>query len=102
MSTNRSAGDIERLMAEADVLVQRIEAEARNGMEEEHRLQFEMHARNLERIKSEVQDGIYEKKASKQDHGAEGMHAAIQDISKAMRALAKYLTRSQKNTGNSK
>jgi hypothetical protein len=91
MSTNRSAGDIERLMAEADELVQRIDADVRSEMEEEHRLQFELHARNLERIKSEVQDGIDKKKASKKDHGAEGMHEAIQEISKAMRQLAKDL-----------
>jgi DNA anti-recombination protein RmuC len=92
MSKNRSAGDIERLMAEADELVQRIDAEVRNGMEEEHRLQFQMHAQNIEKIKSEIQDGIEKKKASKYDHGAEGMHEAIQEISEAMRVLAKYLT----------
>ena len=92
MSTKLSAEGVERLLAEAEELVQRIEADVRNELEEEHRLQFELHARNLEKIKSEVQDGTNKKKASKKNLGAEGMHEAIQDISKAMRQLAKYLT----------
>ena len=92
MSTKLSAEDTERLLAEAEELVQRIESDVRNELEEEHRLQFELHARNLEKIKSEVQDGTDKKKASKKGYGAEGMHEAIQDIAKAMRQLAKYLT----------
>ena len=92
MSTKLSAEDTERLLAEAEELVQRIDADVRNELEEEHRLQFELHARNLEKIKSEVQDGTDKKKTSKNKHGAEGMHEAIQEISKAMRQLAKYLT----------
>jgi hypothetical protein len=46
----------------------------------------------LKRIKSEVQGKIGEKGTSKIDHGAEGMHEAIQEIAKAMGELAKYLT----------
>ena len=92
MSSNLPAEDVERLMAEAEELVQRIGADVRNEFVEEHRLQFELHARNLEKIKSEVQDGTDKKETSKKKHGAEGMHEAIQEISKAMRQLAKYLT----------
>lgn len=91
MSTNLlSARDIERLLAEADELVQRINSDVLNEMEKEHRLQFEIHARNLERIKSEVQDGIDKKKASKTGSGAEGIHEAILDIVKAMHELTKF------------
>ena len=50
MSTNPSTRDTERLLTEADELVQRINADVLNEMEEEHRLQFEIHAQNLERI----------------------------------------------------
>jgi hypothetical protein len=57
-------------------------------MQEEHRLQFEKHAQNLAKIKSEVQ-GKIEKKTNS---GAEGMHEAIQDIVKAMQGLTKYLS----------
>ena len=92
MSTNLSAGDVERLMAEADELVQLVNTDVSNEMEEEHRLQFEMHARNLERLKSDVQDKIDKKKASKTSVGAEGFHEAILDIVKAMRGLKKFLS----------
>ena len=92
MSTNRSARDIERSLAEADELVQRINAEFLNEMEEAHRLEFEIHARNLERIKSDVQDGIDKKKVSESNSYAEGMHEAILDIVKAMRGLTEFFS----------
>jgi hypothetical protein len=92
MTTNQSPKDIERLLAEAEELVERINAEALNEMEEEHRLQFEIHAQKLERIKSEVQDRIDKRKASETGSGAEGIHAAILDIVKAMQGLAKSLS----------
>jgi len=84
--------DIEQLMAEADELVKRIDADAIKSMEEEHRLQVEIHAQHLKKIKSAVQDKIEKKGSSKKDHGAEGMHEAIQEIAKAMGALKKYLS----------
>jgi hypothetical protein len=80
--------NIEQLLAEADELIQKINSDAINDMQEEHRLQFEKHTQNLKKIKSEVQ-GRIEKKTNS---GAEGMHAAIQDIVKAMRDLTKYLS----------
>lgn len=83
--------DIKKLMAEADELVKRIDAEAVKNMKEEHRLQVEIHAQHLKKIQSAVQDKIEKKGASKKDHGAEGMHEAIQEITKAMGALKKYI-----------
>ena len=83
--------DINQLMAEADELVKRIDADAVKNMKEEHRLQVEIHAQHLEKIKSAVQDKIKKKETSKMDHGAEGMHEAIQEITKAMGALKKYI-----------
>ena len=80
--------NIEQLLAEAEDLIQQINSEAINDMQEEHRLQFEKHAQDLKKIKSEVQ-GKIEKKISS---GAEGMHEAIVDIVKAMRDLKKYLS----------
>ena len=44
------------------------------------------------KIKSAVQDKIEKKGSSKKDHGAEGMHEAIQEITKAMGALKKYIS----------
>lgn len=83
--------DIKQLMAEADELVQRIDADAIKDLKEEHRLQVEKHAQHLKRIKSEVQDKLGKQGTSKADHGAEGMHEAIQEIAKAMGELSKYL-----------
>ena len=88
MPKNLESKNIEQLLAEADELVQQINSEAINDMQEEHRLQFEKHAQNLKKIKSEVQ-GKIEKKTNS---GAEGMHEAILDIVKAMQDLKKYLS----------
>ena len=88
MPKNLESINIEQLLAEADELVQQINSEAINDMQEEHRLQFEKHAQNLKKIKSEV-EGKIEKKTNS---GADGMHEAIQDIVMAMRDLTKYLS----------
>jgi NTP pyrophosphatase (non-canonical NTP hydrolase) len=92
MPKNLESINIEQLLAEADELVQAINSEAFNDMQEEHRLQFEKHAQDLKKIKSEVQGKIEKKKTSQIGSGAEGMHEAIQDIVKAMRDLTKYLS----------
>jgi len=88
MPKNVESRNIEQLLAEADELIEQINSDAIKDMQEEHRLQFEKHAQNLRKIKSEVQ-GKIEKKTNS---GAEGMHEAIQDIVKAMQDLTKYLS----------
>jgi len=88
MPKNLESKNIEQLLAEADELIQQIHSGAINDMKEEHRLQFEKHAQNLKKIKSEVQD----KTKKKTNHGAEGMHEAVLDIVKAARELTKYLS----------
>ena len=88
MPKNVESRNIEQLLAEADELIEQINSDAIKDMQEEHRLQFEKHAQNLKKIKSEVQ-GKIEKKTNS---GAEGMHEAIQDIVKAVRAFKKYLS----------
>ena len=85
MSEKLESKNIEQLLAEADELIQQINSDAIKDMKEEHRLQFEKHAQNLEKIKAEVQDKIQKKEASDIGSGAEGMHEAILDIVKAMR-----------------
>jgi len=92
MPVNSESKDIDRLMAEADELIERIQSDLLNEMEEEHRLQFEIHAQKLENIKSEVQGRIDRKKAAKTGSGAEGMHEAILDIIKAMQGFTKSLS----------
>ena len=91
MPNNLEPKNIELLMAEADELIRQINSDAVKDLEEEHRIQFEKHAQNLEKMKSEVQSKIEKKGTSEITSGAEGMHEAIQDIVKAMKELKNYL-----------
>ena len=91
MSKNSEPENIEQLLAEADELIRQINSDAIDDMQEEHRLQFEKHAQHLEKIKSEVQDKIQKKETTEIGSGAEGMHAAIQDIVRAMQDLKNKL-----------
>jgi hypothetical protein len=91
MPKNLESKNIEQLLAEADELIQQINSDAIKDMQEEHLLQFEKHAQNLKKIKSEVQGKIEKKETSEISSSAEGMHQALQDIVKAMRDLTKYL-----------
>jgi len=79
-------------MAEADELIRQINSDAIKDMEEGHRIQFEKHAQNLKKIKSEVHGKIEKKGTSEISSSADGIHEAIQDIVKAMRGLTKYLS----------
>jgi hypothetical protein len=91
MPKNLESKNIDQLLAEADELIRQINSDAIKDMEEEHRIQFEKHAQNLKKIKSEVQGKIEKKGTSEISSGAEGMHEAIQDIVKAMKGLKNYL-----------
>ncbi len=92
MPKNLESKNIDQLMAEADELIQRINSDGIKDMEEEHRVQFEKHAQNLKKIKSEIHGKIEKKDASEIGSGADGIHEAIQDIVKAMGNLTKYLS----------
>jgi archaellum component FlaC len=92
MPNNVASKNIEQLLAEADELIEQINSDAIKDMQEEHLLQFEKHAQNLKKIKSEVQGKIEKKGTSQISSSAEGVHEAIQDIVKAMQDLTKYLS----------
>jgi len=87
MPNNLESINIEQLLAEADELIRQINSDVINDMQEEHRLQFEKHAQNFKKIKSEVQGKIEKKETSETSSSAEGMHEAILDIVKAMQDL---------------
>ena len=87
MKNNLKSKNIDQLLAEADELVQKINSDTIKHMKEEHRLEFEVHAQNLKKIKSEVQGRIDNKEASEIGSGAEGVHEAIDDIVKAMNIM---------------
>jgi len=91
MAKNLEPKNIEQLLAEADELIRQINSDAIRDMEEEHRIQFEKHAQNLKKIKSEVQEKIEKKGTSEISSSADGMHEAIQDIVKSMKDLKNYL-----------
>ena len=91
MPKNLESINIEQLLAEADELIRQMNSDAIKDMEEEHRIQFEKHAQNLKKIKSEVQSKIEKKGTSEISSSAEGMHEAIQDIVKAMQGLKNML-----------
>jgi seryl-tRNA synthetase len=84
--------DIEQILAEADDLLQQIDPEIIEYLEEEQRAQLEQQAQSLKKLKSEVQDEIGKEGPAKTRPYSEGMHEAMDDIVKAMKALASYLS----------
>ena len=83
--------DIEQLLAEADDLLQQIDPEIIEYMEEEQRAQLEKQVQSLKKLKSDVQDKIGKEGPSKSWPYSEGMHEAMDDIVKAMKALASFM-----------
>jgi hypothetical protein len=92
MSEPLESKNIDQLLAEADELIAKINADVIKEMKEEHRLQFEIHAQKLQKIKAEVHGKLKKKETSDPGSGGEGMHKAIEDIVKAMRDFTKYLS----------
>jgi hypothetical protein len=84
--------DMEKLLAEADELLLQINSEVIADMEEEQRAQLEEHVKSLQKLKSEVHDKIGNERAAENSSYSEGMHEAMVDISKAMKALTSYLS----------
>ncbi|MFO7861735.1 MAG: hypothetical protein R6U41_10985 [Desulfosalsimonas sp.] len=87
MSENLESKNIEELLAEADDLLGQIDSDLISELEEEHRLQVEINAQKLEKIKSEVHDKTENKQTPDTGYGAEGMHEAVVEIVKTMRNL---------------
>lgn len=91
MSKTFEPKSIEQLLAEADELIRLINTDVIKDMQAEHRLQFEKHAQNFKRIKSDAQGIIESHGASHRDSGAEGVREAILEIVKAMHNFKKDL-----------
>jgi regulator of replication initiation timing len=84
--------DLEQILAEADALLRQIDPEVMEYMEEERRLQLEQHAQSLKKLKSELHDKIDKEGTSESATYGEGVHEAMEDIVKAMKGLANYLS----------
>ena len=91
MQTNLEHKKTAELLAEAEELIRQINADALQYMKDDHRLLFGKHVEKLERVKSQVQVKSKGKKESDISDSAEGMHAAIQEIVKAMQELTHHL-----------
>lgn len=91
MNNNSESKSIEQLMAEADELIRQINADAIKDMEEAHLLEFEKHAQNFKKIKSEITFKTGKTELSKKTSGADGMHEAILDIVRAFQDLKNKL-----------
>ena len=91
MKTNLEHKKTAELLAEAEELIRLINSEAHQYMEDDLQLVFAKHVEKLERIKAEAQVTARVKKESDIGDSAEGMHAAIQDIVKAMREMTHHL-----------
>jgi tRNA uridine 5-carbamoylmethylation protein Kti12 len=84
--------NIEQLLSEADDFLRQIDSETIKDIEEKQRVQLEQQVQNLKKLKYELQDKIRKKKKSPQSSLSEGMHEAINDIVKAMRAIGLYFS----------
>jgi hypothetical protein len=93
--------DIDRLLAEAEELIRQIHSDAIRDMEEGQRIQFEMHAQNLKKLKIEAQEKRASKGASESGPYTEGMHKAILDIVAAMKNLGGNLQSSESSVDQS-
>ena len=92
METKYITPDINQLMAEADALVQQINANFLEQLEETHKIQFENYVQRLNSIKSTVKETADKKAAPEGGQYGEGIHEAIVDIVKAMKSLSGYFS----------
>ena len=84
--------NIDRLLVEADELIKQIDSHAVKDMQEEHRVLFEMHAQNLKKLRSEVQEKIGKEGTPESSSFSDGMHKAIDEIVTAMKNLGHYFS----------
>lgn len=87
MQTNLEHDKTDELVAEAEELIRLINSDALQYMQDDQRIVFGKHVKKLKKIRSEVQVKSKVKKESDIGDSAEGMHAAILDIVKAMREM---------------
>jgi hypothetical protein len=88
MPTTIRPKDIDQLLAEADELMGQIDSGFIQDMQEEQRIQYEMHAQNLKKLRPDVQGKSAEEEAPESGSYSDGMHKAIRDIVTAMKNMA--------------
>ncbi len=84
--------DIEKILSEADDLIERVSSDTIKDIKEEHRVQFEKQAQGLKKLRSEVKDRIGKEEPAQSGPYGDGIHEAIDDIATAMKNLGRYLS----------
>jgi hypothetical protein len=92
MKTTYEPKKIEKILSRADDLLNQLNSGLIEDMEETRRTQLEIYAEKLRKRKLEIQEKIEKDKASAQGSSSEGIHEAIKDIVKAMKAMSRFLT----------
>ena len=86
MNTSIKHNDIDKVLAEADDLVQRVNSMVSADVKVIHQIEFEKRLKELKAIRSEMQEKIAEESPSKENISyAEGFHEAYQEIVIAMK-----------------
>jgi hypothetical protein len=92
MQENLTYGDIKQLLAEADALLGQIDSEIKEYLEEGQRIELEQRTQKLQELRSEVQDKVAKGGSTEPVSYSEGAHEAIDEITRAMKSLADYLS----------
>lgn len=92
MALKNTPEDIDRLLAEADDLIRRINANEIREVHEEHHIEFEKYAQRLKQLRAEVQEKVHRPGAPESGTYGEGIHEAIVDIMTAMKSLGIQLS----------
>jgi hypothetical protein len=92
MRKNYKYENIDQLLSEADYFLRQMDSMIIKDIEEKQRVQLEQQVQSLKKLKSEMQEKISHKKKSQRSSLSEGMHEAINDIMKTMRAMGLYFS----------
>jgi hypothetical protein len=92
MENNIKEVNIEQTLAEVDELLQQINAEIIKDTDERRRAQFEERAERLNKLKTGVEEKFLREAKPGNGSYSEGMHEAMDEIAKAMKELASYLS----------
>ncbi|MGD8943114.1 MAG: hypothetical protein PVJ37_07600 [Desulfobacterales bacterium] len=92
MSTSIKLDDIDKVLAEADELVEKINSMVSEDVIETQKIEFEKRLKELETIRSKMKAKFKDENGSAEISSyAEGFHEAYQEITKAMKDLKDLL-----------
>ena len=91
MRTTYEPQKMEKILSEADELLNQLNSGLIEDMEETRRTQIEIHANELKKRKLEILQKTEKGKTTDYGSFGEGIHEAIDDIVKAMTALKNFV-----------